>query len=92
MCSISNAVACFHFAVFFALKEMVTIHINFMATSTHDARFNDLEAKFLVLILPATCPWLHDVMSMKNDEGMGCNDMLGICSHILYLVVHVLFK
>jgi hypothetical protein len=32
----------------FALKEMVTVHINFMAASTHDARFNDWEAKFSV--------------------------------------------
>ena len=41
-------IACFHFAVFFALKEMVSIDIDFMATSTHDARFNDGEVKFLV--------------------------------------------
>jgi hypothetical protein len=49
MGSILNAVACFNFAVFFALEEMVTVHINFvMAASTHDARFNDWEAKFSV--------------------------------------------
>jgi hypothetical protein len=38
MGSISK-VACFHFAVFFALKEMVAVQIDFMAASTHDARF-----------------------------------------------------
>jgi hypothetical protein len=32
----------------FLLEEMVTIHINFMAASTHDARFNDWEVKFSV--------------------------------------------
>jgi hypothetical protein len=48
MGSISNAVAFFHFAVFFALEEMVTMHIDFMAASTHDARFNVWEVKFSV--------------------------------------------
>jgi hypothetical protein len=32
----------------FALKEIVAIHIVFMATSTHDARLNDWKAKFSV--------------------------------------------
>ena len=46
MGSISNTIACFHFTVFFALEEMVSIDINFMATSAFDARCNDWEVKF----------------------------------------------
>jgi hypothetical protein len=46
MGSISNAVVCFHFAIFFALEEMVALHIDFITASTHDARFNDWEVKF----------------------------------------------
>jgi hypothetical protein len=78
MGSISNAVACFQFAVFFALEEMVAVHIDFMAASTHETRFNNWEVKFSVK---------HELeirtRKAKISKSLGCveESLIGVMCH-----------
>ena len=48
MYAIADSVAWLHFAVFFALKEMVSIYIDFLSTGANDSRFNNAEAEIPV--------------------------------------------
>jgi hypothetical protein len=48
MYAVTDSVAWLHFAVFFALKEMVSIYIDFLSTGANDSRCNNGEAEILV--------------------------------------------
>jgi hypothetical protein len=48
MYAVTDSVAWLHFAVFFALKEMVSIYIDFLSTGANDSRCNNGEVEILV--------------------------------------------